>query len=108
MRTLSSALRTPANHFVPSRSPRITGSMWMASPGLTACATFSPPVASTHLPEGTPDDPPQADTVGGLGNRKNDLVNDVIAAVGVEPYAGTVKFVRQLRQQGFKVAVVTA
>jgi len=61
-----------------------------------------------HLPEGTPDDPPQADTVGGLGNRKNDLVNDVIAAVGVEPYAGTVAFVRQLRQQGFKVAVVTS
>src|SRR5246127_7826 len=61
-----------------------------------------------HLPEGTLDDPPQADTVGGLGNRKNDLVNDVIATVGVEPYAGTVAFVRQLRQQGFKVAVVTS
>ena len=61
-----------------------------------------------HLPEGTPDDPPQADTVCGLGNRKNALVNDVIAAVGVKPYAGTVAFVRQLRQQGFKVAVVTS
>ncbi len=61
-----------------------------------------------HLPEGTPDDPPQAETVGGLGNRKNDLVNEVIDAVGVEPYEGTVEFVRQLRQQGFKVAVVTS
>ena len=61
-----------------------------------------------HLPEGTPDDSPQADTVGGLGNRKNDLVNEVIAAVGVEPYAGTVAFVHQLRHQGFKVAVVTS
>jgi beta-phosphoglucomutase family hydrolase len=61
-----------------------------------------------HLPEGTPDDPPQAETVGGLGNRKNDRVNEVIATVGVEPYAGTVAFVRQLRQQGFKVAVVTS
>src|SRR5215813_1804170 len=61
-----------------------------------------------HLPEGTPDDPPQAETVCGLGNRKNDLVNDVIATVGVQPYAGTVAFVRQLRQQGFKVAVVTS
>ena len=27
-----------------------------------------------QLPEGSPDDPPQAETVGGLGNRKNDLV----------------------------------
>src|SRR5215475_10371749 len=61
-----------------------------------------------HLPEGHPDDPLQVETVGGLGNRKNDLVNEVIATVGVEPYAGTVAFVRQLRQQGFKVAVVTS
>jgi beta-phosphoglucomutase family hydrolase len=61
-----------------------------------------------HLPEGTPDDPPQAETIGGLGNRKNDLVNEVIDAVGVEPYEGSVKLIRQLRQQGFKVAVVTS
>ena len=27
-----------------------------------------------RLPEGSPDDPPQAETVDGLGNRKNDLV----------------------------------
>ena len=26
-----------------------------------------------QLPEGSPDDPPQAETVGGLGNRKNEL-----------------------------------
>ncbi len=32
-----------------------------------------------RLPEGSPDDPPQLDTVRGLGNRKNDLVNEVIA-----------------------------
>jgi hypothetical protein len=35
-----------------------------------------------QLPEGYPDDPPQAETVGGLGNRKNDLVNEVIEAGG--------------------------
>ncbi|MGH8067635.1 MAG: HAD family hydrolase [Candidatus Entotheonellia bacterium] len=61
-----------------------------------------------QLPEGTPDDPPQADTVGGLGNRKNALVNDVIEAVGVQPYEGSVKLIRQLRHQGFKLAVVTS
>ena len=61
-----------------------------------------------QLPEGSPDDSPQADTVGGLGNRKNDLVNNVIAEVGVEPYAGSVKFIHQLRHQGFKIAVVTS
>jgi beta-phosphoglucomutase family hydrolase len=61
-----------------------------------------------HLPEGSPDDPPQAQTVGGLGNRKNDLVNKVIDEGGVEPYEGSVKFIHQLRHQGFKIAVVTS
>src|SRR6516165_8693070 len=41
-----------------------------------------------HLPEGHPDDPPQAETVGGLGNRKNDLVNEVIEDVGGEALRG--------------------
>ena len=31
-----------------------------------------------QLPEGSMDDPPEAETVGGLGNRKNDLVNKII------------------------------
>ncbi len=44
-----------------------------------------------QLPEGSPDDPPQAETVGGLGNRKNDLVNKVIEDMGVEPYEGSVQ-----------------
>jgi len=61
-----------------------------------------------QLPEGSPDDPPQAGTVGGLGNRKNELVNKVIEEVGVEPYEGTVKLIHQLRDHGFKVAVVTS
>ena len=61
-----------------------------------------------QLPEGTPDDPPDVETVGGLGNRKNDLVNEAIEHVGVEPYEGSVRFIRQVRQQGFKLAVVTS
>ena len=61
-----------------------------------------------QLPEGSPDDPPQAQTVGGLGNCKNDLVNKVIEEGGVEPYEGSVKFIHLLRHQGFKIAVVTS
>jgi beta-phosphoglucomutase-like phosphatase (HAD superfamily) len=34
-----------------------------------------------HLPEGGPDDPPQAETVCGLANRKNELVIKVIEEV---------------------------
>ena len=44
-----------------------------------------------QLPEGGMDDPPEAETVGGLGNRKNDLVNKIIEEKGVEPYEGSIK-----------------
>ena len=61
-----------------------------------------------QLPEGTPDDPPQKETVGGLGNRKNELVNEVINTMGVESYEGTVAFLMHVRHQGIKTAVVTS
>ena len=61
-----------------------------------------------QLPEGSPEDAPQLETVGGLGNRKNDLVNEVIKAKGVEPYEGSVELIHQFRDQGFKIAVVTS
>jgi beta-phosphoglucomutase family hydrolase len=60
------------------------------------------------LPLGSPDDAPQAETVCGLGNRKNILVNAVIEEKGVEAYTGSVRLIRQLRDQGFKIAVVTS
>jgi beta-phosphoglucomutase family hydrolase len=61
-----------------------------------------------RLPEGSPDDPPQLDTVCGLGNRKNQLVNEIIQNGGVKPYEGSVKFIESIRHDGFKVAVVTS
>ncbi|MBV9608729.1 MAG: beta-phosphoglucomutase family hydrolase [Acidobacteria bacterium] len=61
-----------------------------------------------RLPEGSPDDPPQAETVDGLGNRKNDLVNKIIEENGVEPYQGSVELIYQLRGRRFKIAVVTS
>ena len=61
-----------------------------------------------RLPQGSPDDPPQAETVDGLGNRKNDLVNKIIEDKGVEPYEGSVELIHQLRHRGFKIAVVTS
>jgi beta-phosphoglucomutase family hydrolase len=61
-----------------------------------------------QLPEGSPDDPPQSETMGGLGNRKNEMLNKVIEDIGVEPYEGTVRLIHQLRQHEFKIAVVTS
>ena len=61
-----------------------------------------------RLPEGSPDESPQAETVDGLGNRKNELVNKIIEEKGVEPYEGSVELIHQLRHRGFKIAVVTS
>jgi beta-phosphoglucomutase family hydrolase len=61
-----------------------------------------------QLPEGSRNDSPQVETVGGLGNRKNDLVNEVIEKKGVEPYPGSVALIYQLREEGFRIAVVTS
>src|SRR3974377_1703789 len=61
-----------------------------------------------QLPEGNLDDPGSVETVHGLGNRKDRMVNRIIADVGVEAYTGTVQFMHQLRRDGFKMAVVTS
>ena len=52
--------------------------------------------------------PPHAETVIGLGNRKNELVNKVIEEIGVQPDKGSVRLIHQLRDRGFKMAVVTS
>jgi beta-phosphoglucomutase family hydrolase len=61
-----------------------------------------------ELPEGSPDDPPEAETVCGLGNRKNALVLELIEKDGVEPYAGSVAFVEAARAAGLRRAVVSS
>jgi beta-phosphoglucomutase family hydrolase len=60
------------------------------------------------LPDGTPDDPPDAQTVDGLGNRKNELVLEIIRRDGVEPYEGSVRYVKAARNAGLRCAVVSS
>jgi beta-phosphoglucomutase family hydrolase len=61
------------------------------------------------LPEGSPDDPSSAETVSGLGNRKNELVLDVMARDGVDAYPGTVRYLDAVRENGgFRSAVVSS
>jgi beta-phosphoglucomutase family hydrolase len=61
-----------------------------------------------ELPDGSPDDPPDAETVHGLGRRKNDLVNEVLGEDGVEAYDGSVGYVREARRAGLRRAVVSS
>src|SRR6516164_7032614 len=59
------------------------------------------------LPEGDPDSPPEEESVWGLGNRKQLLVEERIAQ-GVEVFPGSVAWVRELREAGIKTAVVSS
>jgi beta-phosphoglucomutase family hydrolase len=60
------------------------------------------------LPEGDPDDPPEAETVNGVGNRKNVVLLRRIREDGVEVYPGSVDYLRAARTAGLKTAVVSA
>ena len=61
-----------------------------------------------RLPEGRPEDPPSAETVAGVANRKNELLLRRLDTDGVEVYEGSVRYVRAARQAGLRTAVVTA
>jgi beta-phosphoglucomutase family hydrolase len=61
-----------------------------------------------ELPEGSPDDPPDAQTVNGLSNKKNALVLDLIAKQGVEVYDGSVRYIKAVRAAGLHTAVVSS
>lgn len=60
------------------------------------------------LPEGAPDDPPDARTVHGLGNRKNDLLLAKIRTFGVEAYEGTLRYLEAVRAHGLRTAIVSS
>lgn len=60
------------------------------------------------IPEGSPGDPPAAETVHGLGTRKNELLLELIRTQGVDLYETSVRFVEVVRDAGLQRAVVSA
>lgn len=61
-----------------------------------------------ELPDGEPGDGPDAETVNGLGNRKDRLFAERLAEDGVDAFDSTVELVRALRAAGIGVAVFSA
>jgi beta-phosphoglucomutase family hydrolase len=61
-----------------------------------------------ELPEGQPDDPASAETVCGLGNRKNEIVLRMIREQGVEAYEGSRRYLEAAREAGLRRAVVSS
>ncbi len=60
------------------------------------------------LPHGDPSDPPERETVCGLGNRKNVQFLKTLDENGVEVFPSTVALMRLLKSLGKKTAIVTA
>jgi HAD superfamily hydrolase (TIGR01509 family) len=60
------------------------------------------------LPWGDPSDPPEAETVCGLGNLKNHLFGSVLARDGVRPYPGSLRLLEALDARGTRTAVVSS
>jgi beta-phosphoglucomutase family hydrolase len=61
-----------------------------------------------ELAQGDPSDPPDAETIDGLGNRKNELVLEMIRKRGVKPYPGSVDYVNACKKAGLRRAVVSS
>ena len=60
------------------------------------------------LPDGSPDDPPDRETISGLGNRKNEIVLRLIREDGVDPYPGSVRYLEAAVDAGLRRAVVSS
>ncbi len=60
------------------------------------------------IPEGEPGDPPDRETIYGLGQRKNDIFVQLVAKDGVAVFDGSVRYVQAVRRGGMRTAVVSA
>jgi beta-phosphoglucomutase-like phosphatase (HAD superfamily) len=60
------------------------------------------------LPDGTPDDAADAETMHGLANRKNQLMQQHLAQQGVAAFAGSRFYLEAARSIGVRLAVVSA
>jgi beta-phosphoglucomutase family hydrolase len=67
-------------------------------------------LASRHieLPDGSPDDPPGAETINGLGSAKNEIVLRLLDTEGVHVYPGSVRYLKAVRDAGLHRAVVSS
>ncbi len=61
-----------------------------------------------EIPWGDPSDPPSADTVYGVGNRKNEVFAAVLREDGIAPYPGSLALLERLRAAGTPLGVVSS
>ena len=60
------------------------------------------------IPFGEPSDPPEKETVCGIGNRKNTMLLEVLKAKGVEVYSSTIQFIKELKKAGVLIGIISS
>jgi alpha,alpha-trehalase len=60
------------------------------------------------IPEGNPEDAPDEETVYGLGMRKNEIFLGLLETKGVEVYEDTLEAIKIWKNEGLKLAVISA
>lgn len=61
-----------------------------------------------QIPWGTPESGPQEESICGLGNRKNELVGEMLATGNVGVFEGSIALVHYLLEKNVRTAVVSA
>ena len=61
-----------------------------------------------QLPFGSPADGPELETICGIGNKKNQAFNEVLARDGAKVYPGTIAFIQALKKRGIKVGAASS
>jgi beta-phosphoglucomutase family hydrolase len=61
-----------------------------------------------HLPEGNRDEPPGSGSISALGNRKNEVFQELLRTNGIAPYPGSLRLLDHLAGLGIPAAVVSS
>jgi beta-phosphoglucomutase family hydrolase len=61
-----------------------------------------------HLPEGNAGDPPSAETIQGLGARKQELINTLLREEGIRAFPDSWRYLHAVRDAGLRTAVVSS
>lgn len=61
-----------------------------------------------HLPFGDPADPPDKETICGIGNKKNQLFDKLLQEEGAEVFESTITLIKDLKNNGIRVGVASS
>ncbi len=61
-----------------------------------------------HLPFGNPLDSPDKETICGIGNKKNQLFNELLQEEGAEVFYSTITLIKNLKENGIKIGVASS